>query len=151
MTTSNAWRSRVTVRATPDRILDTLTDSRACARWSPIPFTLDGPDHIRLRAGTTTRVSGRFLGARIHFEVATLAANQRQLRLHARGPIDIHVEYTVTPSPAGCALDALVAIPTPTSTHRRIVAHATRLLLATGTLDHAVERIARVAEQPTRQ
>src|SRR5689334_13885887 len=102
---ADAWRARATARATPERVIEALTDARACARWSPIPFTVDDPDATRLRAGTTTRVSGRLLGARVRFEIATLVANRHGLRLHARGPIDIHVAYELTPVPLGCALD----------------------------------------------
>jgi Polyketide cyclase / dehydrase and lipid transport len=149
MTRTDAWRARATTRATPERVIDALTDARACARWSPIPFTVDDPDG-RLRAGTTTRVSGRLLGARVRFEIATLAANRRGLRLHARGPIDIHVAYTLTPAPMGCAVDALVAVPPARTPHGRVLARATRMLLATGTLDHAVRRIAREAEHAAR-
>lgn len=147
MTLTDAWRARATVQATPERVIDALTDARACARWSPVPFTVDDPDRTRLRAGTTTRVSGRLLGARVRFEIATLAANRHGLQLHARGPIDIHVAYTVTPVATGCAVDALVAVPTATTPHGRVLAKATRVLLATGTLDHAVRRIAREAER----
>jgi hypothetical protein len=32
MTTANTWRARTTVRATPEHVIDTLTDPDACAR-----------------------------------------------------------------------------------------------------------------------
>jgi hypothetical protein len=146
MTTTNTWRSRTTVRATPQHVIDTLTDPDACARWSPIPFSLDTSDGARLRAGTTTRVSGRLLGARVRFNLHTLAADPGRLHLHARGPVDILVDYTLKPIRAGCALDALISIHPPTSRLGRLLARATGLLLATGTLDHAMDRIAHEAE-----
>jgi Polyketide cyclase / dehydrase and lipid transport len=146
MTTTNTWRSRTTVRATPQHVIDTLTDPDACARWSPIPFSLDTSDGARLRAGTTTRVSGRLLGARVRLTLHTLAADPGRLHLHARGPVDILVDYTLKPIRAGCALDALISIHPPTSRLGRLLARATGLLLATGTLDHAMDRIAHEAE-----
>jgi polyketide cyclase/dehydrase/lipid transport protein len=144
---TNTWRSRTTVRATPQHVIDTLTDPAACARWSPIPFSLDTSDSARLRPGTTTRVSGRLLGGQVRFNLHTLAADPCRLHLHARGPIDILVDYTLEPSPAGCALDAVVVIHPPTGRFGRLLACATGLLLATGALDDAMRGIAHEAER----
>jgi Polyketide cyclase / dehydrase and lipid transport len=146
MTTTNTWRSRTTVRATPEQVIDTLTDPNACARWSPIPFSLDTSDGARLHPGTTTRVSGRLLGVYVRFNLHTIVADPGRLRLHAHGPIDILVDYTLKPIRAGCALDALISVHPPKSRLGRLLARATGLLLATGTLDHAVRRIAHEAE-----
>lgn len=146
MTTANTWRARTTVRATPEHVIDTLTDPDACARWSPIPFSVDTSDSARLRPGTTTRISSRLLGAHVRFHLHTLAADAGRLHLHARGPIDILVDYTLKPIGAGCALDALISIHPRTSRLGRLLARATGLLLATGTLDHAMTRIAHEAE-----
>ena len=125
MTTTNTWHARTTVRATPEHVIDTLTDPDACARWSPIPFSVDTGDSARLRPGTTTRVSGRLLGAHARFHLHTLAADAGRLHLHARGPIDILVDYTLKPIPAGCALDALISIHPRTSRLGRLLARAT--------------------------
>ena len=48
---------------------------------------------------------------------------------------------------AGCALDALVSVQAPDSPVGRLLARGTGLLLAGGTLDRAVERIAHEAER----
>jgi len=146
MTTTNTWHSRTTVRASPEHVIDTLTDPDACARWSPIPFSLDNSHGARLRPGTTTPVRGRLLGATVRFNLDTLAADPGRLQLHARGPIDILVDYTLKPIRAGCALDALISIHPPNSRLGRLLARATGLLLATGTLSHAMNRIAHEAE-----
>jgi hypothetical protein len=146
MTTTKTWHSRTTVRAIPEHVIETLTDPAACARWSPIPFSLDNGDSARLRPGTTTQVSGRLLGAKIRFNLHTLAADPGRLQLHARGPIDILVDYTLKPIRDGCALDALISIHPPNSRFGQLLARATGLLLATGALDHAVNRIAHEAE-----
>jgi uncharacterized protein YndB with AHSA1/START domain len=146
MATTNTWLSRTTVRATPEHVLDTLTDPEACARWSPIPFSLDHSDRTRLRPGTTTHVCGRLLGAHVRFKLHTLAADPGRVQLHARGPIDIRVHYTLKPISTGCALDACVSIHPPQSRFGRALARAAALLLAGGTLDQAVNRIAHEAE-----
>lgn len=148
----NSWRSRTTVRATPERVIDALTDTDACARWSPIPFSLDDPENTRLQAGTTTRVSGRMLGARVRFRLETLAADPTRLQLHARGPIEILVHYTLKPARAGCAVEAVISVRSPETRIGRLLARASGLLLTTGILDHALRQIAREAERtpPTR-
>ena len=84
--------------------------------------------------------------AHVRFQLHTLAADAGRLHLHARGPIDILVDYTLKPIGAGCALDALISIHPRTSRLGRLLARATGLLLATGTLDHAMTRIAHEAE-----
>jgi Polyketide cyclase / dehydrase and lipid transport len=142
------WRSRATVRATPERVIDTLTDTEACGRWSPVPFELDGAQPRRLRPGRPTRVSGRMLGVQVRFELETFSASSRRLRLRARGPIEILVDYALTPAPAGCAVDAAVSVRPLERRFGRLLAHSTGLLLATGTLEHALARIAREAERP---
>jgi hypothetical protein len=144
--TGRTWRSSTTVNAAPEHVIDVLTDPDACARWSPIPFSLDTGGVVRLRAGTVTPVSGRLLGARVRFRLHTLAADPCRLRLHARGPIDIHVDYWLTRSRAGCHLDARISVPTPHAPFGRLLARATGVLLAGGTLEAAVDRIAHEAE-----
>jgi hypothetical protein len=144
--TDSTWRSSTSVNAAPEHVIDVLTDPAACARWSPIPFSLDTGGVVRLRAGTVTPVSGRLLGARVRFRLHTLAADSRRLSLHARGPIDIHVDYRLTRSRAGCHLDARISVPTPRAAFGRLLARAAGMLLAGGTLEEAVDRIAHEAE-----
>jgi carbon monoxide dehydrogenase subunit G len=140
------WHSSTTVNAAPEQVIDVLTDPEACARWSPIPFSLETDRGGRLRAGTVTPVSGRLLGARVRFQLHTLAADPARLRLHAEGPIDIDVDYRLTRNRSGCRLDARIRVPAPRARSGRLLAHATGMLLAGGALGHAVDRIAQEAE-----
>jgi Polyketide cyclase / dehydrase and lipid transport len=144
------WGSRATISATPEHVMDTLTDTSACARWSPIPFEVDERADQRLQAGTTCRVSGRILGAPVRFRLLTLEAGARRLRLHARGPIEIHVAYALTPLAEGCDVSADVSIRSPSHPLGRLVGRAAALMLAAGTLDVALHRIAREAELSAR-
>jgi len=144
--TGRTWRSSTTVHAAPEHVIDVLTDPEACARWSPIPFSVDTDGAARLRPGTVTRVSGGLLGARVRFHLHTLTADPGSLRLHARGPIDIHVDYRLTRTRAGCHLDARVSVPAPHAPFGRLLARATEMLLARGTLEETVDRIAHEAE-----
>jgi len=141
------WRSRATVRATPERVIETLTDTDACVRWSPIPFRLDDVEATRLRPGMRTRVSGRVLGVHARFELETFAADPARLLLRARGPIEILVDYALTPAPTGCAVEAVVSIRPLDARFGRLLARTTGLLLASGTLEHALVRMAREAER----
>jgi Polyketide cyclase / dehydrase and lipid transport len=144
------WRSRATVRATPERVIETLTDADACARWSPVPFRLEDLDGTRLRPGINTRVSGRLLGVQARFQLEVIAASPARLLLVARGPIDIHVDYALTPAPAGCAVAAVVSVSPVDARFGRLLAHATGALLGSGTLEHALGRMAREAERAPR-
>jgi hypothetical protein len=149
--TALSWRSRTTVLATPEHVIDALTDTRACARWSPVPFAVEGGGDHRLLPGTIRRVSGRVLGAPVRFHLYTLEATPRQLRLHARGPIEIRVAYALTPVAEGCAVDAHLSIEPPGNPLGRFVARTTGLMLAGGTLDLALSRLAREAERSARR
>jgi uncharacterized protein YndB with AHSA1/START domain len=146
MSASHSWSARTTVRASPEDVIDTLTDPEACARWSPVPFTLDAVEP-RLRPGATTPVSGRLFGAHIRFELDTLAADPSRLHLHARGPMDIFVRYTLEPVDTGCRVEAQIAIDPPNDRFGRLVARATGILLGRGTLHRTLRRIAVEAER----
>jgi hypothetical protein len=150
MTPNKTWRSRTVVHATPQQVIETLTDPDACVRWSPIPFRLDDIDGTHLRPDTTTRVSGRFVGLQIRFELAILAADPARLLLRATGPIEILVDYDMRPAAAGCAVNAAVSIRALDRRFGRLLARATELLLDNGTLDHTLRRIAHEAERAPR-
>jgi hypothetical protein len=141
------WRSRATVRATPERVIETLTDANACSRWSPVPFRVDDIEDTRLRPGTRTRVNGRLLGTTVRFELDTVAADPARLLVRARGPIEILVDYALAPAAAGCAVEAEVSVRPIDGRFGGLVARAIGLLLAAGTLEHALGRMAREAEK----
>jgi hypothetical protein len=145
------WRSHATVRATPERVIETLTDTEACRRWSPVPFRLDDVETTRLRPGMRTRVSGGLLGAEVRFELETFAADPTRLLLRARGPIEILVDYALAPEPAGCSVEAVISVRPLEARFGRLLASTTGLLLASGTLEHALVRIAREAERAPRR
>jgi hypothetical protein len=55
--------------------------------------------------------------------------------------------YSLRPVPDGCDVDAHVSIHPPSGHFGRLIGRATGLLLAAGTLDAALQRIAREAER----
>jgi hypothetical protein len=143
---ARTWRSRTVVLAAPERVLDTLIDPAACARWSPVAFELEEGAR-RLRPGSVRRVRGRVLGAPVRFRLHTLRADAHGLSLHARGPIDIRVRYWLTAVAQGCHVEARLSIDAPAGRVGGLVERATGMLLAAGTLDRALARIAREAER----
>jgi hypothetical protein len=98
----------------------------------------------------STQVSGHLLRARVSFELEIVAADPGRLQLHARGPIEILVDYTLTPATTGCAVEAAVSVRPVDARFGPLLARATGLLLATGTLEHALGRMAHEAERAHR-
>ena len=74
------WTASKRIDADPAVVLDVLTDTESCRRWSPVPFDLDGVAGGRLLAGSRMRVSGQLVGKRVGFDVevheATTAASR---------------------------------------------------------------------------
>lgn len=138
------WTAQATAPATPEQVLATLTDPEACARWAPLPFEVED-DVRRLEAGTRTRVSGRLAGRRVGFDVEVHEAADGRLRLSARGPVSMDVDYALAPAGPGSEVVASISVWPGRGLVGSLVAGATAGLLEAGALDAAVNRIARVA------
>jgi uncharacterized protein YndB with AHSA1/START domain len=131
--------------APPEAVLAALTDPDAVARWSPVAFEVED-DSGRLRAGTRTRVSGRLAGVRVGFDVEVHRADDRQLALSARGPVDLDVNYDVAPAADGStAVHASISLAKGRGIVAGLMAEATAGLLRAGALSQAVQRIAAAA------
>jgi hypothetical protein len=141
------WTATTTTKATPEQILEVLTDPEAIRLWSPIDFDLDDLDDSRLEAGTRARVTGRIAGVGMGFDVEVHAADEELLELTADGPIGIDVRYELEPLDIGSELHASVSIRRGGGITGRLVANATAALLSAGVLDGAAGRIARAAER----
>src|SRR6187397_2504077 len=79
------WTATATAEAHPAAVLHVLTDPDAASRWAPVPFDVE--DDRRLAAGRSARVSGRFAGQRVGFDVHVHAADLNGFALSARGPV----------------------------------------------------------------
>lgn len=141
----STWTEQRTAKASPDAVLDVLTDPGACQRWAPVGFDVALPAGERLQAGTRTRVAGRLAGQHVAFDVRVLAADRERLTLTASGPIDLDVEYRLRASDAGSDLQARIDV-TGGGLAGRLLAQATSALLAAGALRCALSRIASEAE-----
>jgi hypothetical protein len=140
------FTAHTTSTASPDQVLQVLTDPDAIRDWAPIPFEVDDLDGSRLEAGSFTRVSGGIAGMRLGFDVEVHAADEAGLELTAHGPIGIDVRYDLEPAASGTEVSATVSVNGGGGITGRIVAKATAALLAAGALDGAAGRIARAAE-----
>jgi carbon monoxide dehydrogenase subunit G len=135
------WSTSTTVAAEPREVLDVLTDPRACERWSPVPFELEGAPE-RLAAGTRTRVGGRIAGRRVEFDVEISHADDESLALRAQGPVEIEAGYETAPEGPATRVDAWVSVRSRGGLVSRVLAGAADGLLAAGALDGALGRIA---------
>jgi hypothetical protein len=142
------WTATTTTAARPAEVLDVLTDPDAASRWAPVAFELDeigSPPTRRLRAGTRARVSGRFAGRTVGFDVRVHAADERGLTLEADGPVGFDVAYELAPTDAGSEVRASVSVRPSRGLAGRLLAEATGALLSAGALDTAISRIGREA------
>jgi hypothetical protein len=135
------WITQTTVDGAPADVLAVLTDPRACARWSPIDFEVDDA-RLRLAEGMRTRVAGRLAGHEIGFCLEVLAADDDRLALRASGPIEIDVDYRVTPLAERSRVHARIDVKPSGGLAGRLLSRATDALLAGGMLDRALEKIA---------
>ena len=141
------WRSHIDVRADPGRVLETLTDIRACEAWSPVAFEIAGPEAGRLTAGTTVAVSGKIALRRVRFRVEILRADAERLLLRAAGPVDMLADYVVSPADHGSRLHATISVRRGSGSGAGVAARATCMLLGAGALKRALSRVAQEAER----
>jgi hypothetical protein len=139
------WKAQTTVMARPEAVLDVLTDPRACARWAPVPFDVEGLNAPRLVAGSRARVSGRLAGRQVGFDVEVHEAHHGRLSLAASGPVGLDVDYELLAAGRGSEVRASVCVRPGSGLTGRLIAHATDALFAAGALDAAIARIAREA------
>jgi hypothetical protein len=137
----STWTTETTCNATPDEVLELLTEPGAIARWSPVPFTVVDLDQNRLAAGDRVRVRGELAGRSVEFLVDVATADNGRLALTATGPIRIDVDYRVTGDACGSSVRARIGV-AGSGLFGRVLAGATDALLAAGALRVAVNRIA---------
>jgi uncharacterized protein YndB with AHSA1/START domain len=70
------WTTSTQSNASPEQVLEVLTDPDAIKLWSPVDFTVDDLRGSRLAAGDVTRVTGSLAGVRVGFDVEVHAADQ---------------------------------------------------------------------------
>jgi hypothetical protein len=129
------------MRGEPDRVLDLLTDPDAAGLWSPLEFAVEEIDGDRLRAGGRAVLAGRMAGRWVEFELDVFEADNGRLSLQARGPVTMDVDYEVHED----ELVAKVRVHGGRGIGGRLLSSAVDGMLAAGTLQVAVDAIAREA------
>jgi hypothetical protein len=141
------WTTRTQANASPEQVLEVLTDPDAIRLWSPIDFEVEDLVGSRLSAGDMTRVTGRVAGFSVGFDVEIHAAGADGVELSAQGPIGIDVRYELTPSDGGSEVTATIGLRGGGGITGRLISKATAALLSAGALDGAARSIARAAEE----
>ena|SRR5436190_593595 len=135
------WTARTSVRGEPDRVLDLLTDPDAAGLWCPLDFAVEEIDGNRLQSGGRAVLSGRLAGRWVEFELDVFEADSGRLSLQARGPVTMDVDYEVQDT----ELVARVRVHGGRGIGGRLLSSAVDGVLAAGTLQVAVDAIAREA------
>ena len=141
------WTTRTQANASPQQLLEVLTDPDAIRLWSPIDFEVDDLTGSRLATGDVARVTGRVAGVRVGFDVEIHAADEDGIELSADGPIGIDVRYDLAPADEGSEVTATVGLRRGGGITGRLISQATAALLSAGALDGAARSIARAAER----
>jgi hypothetical protein len=141
------WTTRTQANASPQQLLEVLTDPDAIRLWSPIDFEVEDLLGSRLSAGDVTRVTGKVAGLRVGFDVEIHAADEEGIELSADGPIGIDVRYDLASSDEGSEVTATVGLRRGGGITGRLISQATAALLSAGALDGAARSIARAAER----
>ena len=137
------WTARTATRADADRVLDLLTDPDAAGLWSPLDFAVEEIDGERLQPGGRAVLSGRLAGRWVEFELDVFEADDGRLSLRATGPVTMDVDYEVGES----ELVARVKVHGGRGIGGRLLSSAVDGVLAAGTLQVAVDAIAREAAE----
>jgi uncharacterized protein YndB with AHSA1/START domain len=141
------WTTRTQTNASPEQVLEVLTDPDAIRLWSPIDFEVEDLTGPRLSTGDVTRVTGRVAGFSVGFDVEIHAASADGIELSAQGPIGIDVRYELTPSDGGSEVTATIGLRGGGGITGRLISKATAALLSAGALDGAARSIVRAAEE----
>ena len=135
------WTARTSVRGEPDRVLDLLTDPDAAGLWSPLDFAVEEIDGNRLQPGGRAVLSGRLAGRWVEFRLDVFEADNGRLSLQVKGPVTMDVDYEVQDA----ELVARVRVHGGRGIGGRLLSSAVDGMLAAGTLQVAVDAIAREA------
>jgi len=136
------WTASRFVPAEAPAVLASLTDPELIGVWAPIDFEVDGLEGRRLRSGSHAWVNGSLGGVSAEFEIDVLRADERGLRLAARGPVGLDVDYRIAPAETGVMVEAEITLQRERGLSGRVLRAATGALLSGGALDRALRRLA---------
>jgi hypothetical protein len=138
----DVWTASRFVAAQAPEVLASLTDPELIGVWAPIDFEVDGLAGRRLRSGSHAWVNGSLGGVSAEFEIEVLRADEHGLRLEARGPLGLDVDYRLAPADAGVMVEAQISLERERGLSGRVLRAATGALLSGGALERALKRLA---------
>jgi len=139
---TDVWTASRFVAAEPPAVLRSLTDPELIGVWAPVDFEVDGLEGRRLRPGSHAWVNGSLGGVAAEFEIEVLRADERGLKLSARGPVALDVDYRIDRADQGVMVEAKIRLERERGLTGRVLRAATGALLSAGALDRALRRLA---------
>jgi hypothetical protein len=140
-TEQNVWTARARMCASPDEVLDALTDPDRIAEWAPVGFEVEGLAGGRLCAGSRARVSGSLAGIGAAFDVDVRRAGLDGLELVASGPVAIDVSYRFRDHDDGVLVDVAIELRRRSGLTAQVLRAALTTLMNAGVLGSALRRL----------
>ena len=136
------------IAATPQRILEVLSDPDAVKRWFPLPFDFDD-DVGSLRPGGSYGVHGRLAGRSLHARLQVLEGDERHIAVRLTGPVVLDLSAELTGGASGTAARILASVHSGGGLSGKLLTPAAAALLRAGALERSVAAIRAEAEVGT--
>ena len=136
------------IAATPQRVLDVLSDPRAIKRWFPLPCEFDD-DVDRLRAGGSYKTHGRLAGRSLHAELQVLKGDERHIAVRLSGPVVLDLSAELAAEGVGTRAKIVASVHSGGGLSGKLLTPAASALLRGGALEHTVAAIRTEAESGT--
>ena len=134
--------------ATPQRILEVLSDPRAVKRWFPLPCEFDD-DVDQLRAGETYKTHGRLAGRSLHADLRVLEGDERHIAVRLSGPVVLDLSAELVPDDTGTVARIVASVHSGGGLSGKLLTPAASALLRAGALEHTAAAIRTEAESGT--
>ena len=136
------------IAATPQRILDVLSDPHAVKRWFPLPCDFDD-DVDRLRAGGSYRTHGRLAGRALHAVLEVLEADEDHIAVRLSGPVVLDLSAELRREPSGTRARIVASVHSGGGLSGKLLTPAAAALLRGGALERTIGAIRAEAEAGT--
>lgn len=141
----DAFTASERIAASPERVIDVLSDPQAVKRWFPLPCEFDD-DVDRLRAGGSYRTHGRLAGRLLHAELTVLEADGRHIAVRLSGPVVLDLSAELAPEGSGTQARIVASVHSGGGLSGKLLTPAAAGLLRAGALGHTVAAIRSEAE-----
>ncbi len=133
------------IAASPERVLEVLSDPHAVKRWFPLPCDFED-DIDRLRAGGCYRTRGRLAGRSLHADLRVLEADEQHIAVRLSGPVVLDLTAELTREDSGTRARIVASVHSGGGLAGKLLTPAASALLRAGALGHTVAAIRLEAE-----